>query len=71
MTLMVRTTHCYSSIVALCWLLLLFSHSVAASTNSDELRFGSVAMDIPAIMQKRLLPLTKYLSNILGQPVVL
>ena len=42
-----------------------------AKTGSDEIRFGSVAMDIPAVMQKRLLPLTKYLSKQLEQPVVL
>ena len=36
-----------------------------------EIRFGSVAMDIPAEMYRRLAPLTKYLGNELGQPVVL
>ncbi len=35
------------------------------------IQFGSVAMDIPAVMHKRLTPLTKYLSEELGQPVVL
>lgn len=34
-----------------------------------ELVFGSVAMDIPAEMHKRLTPLTSYLSKELGQPV--
>lgn len=33
--------------------------------------FGSVAMDIPAVMHKRLTPLTEYLSEQLGRPVVL
>ena len=32
---------------------------------------GSVAMDIPAVMHKRLTPLTQYLSETLKQPVVL
>ena len=36
-----------------------------------ELEFGSVAMDIPAIMHKRLTPLTKYLSKSLNRPVSL
>jgi phosphonate transport system substrate-binding protein len=46
-------------------------NSAIAKSGSDEIRFGSVAMDIPAVMQKRLLPLTKYLSKQLNQPVVL
>ena len=35
----------------------------------QEIRFGSVAMDIPAVMHRRLTPLTQYLSNELGRPV--
>jgi phosphonate transport system substrate-binding protein len=35
------------------------------------LHFGSVAMDTPAGMHRRLQPLTNYLSQVLGQPVVL
>jgi phosphonate transport system substrate-binding protein len=46
-------------------------NSAFAKPVSKEIRFGSVAMDIPAVMQKRLLPLTKYLSKQLDQPVVL
>lgn len=38
---------------------------------SDELTFGSVAMDIPAVMHKRLKPLTVYLSTKLNRPVTL
>jgi len=49
----------------------LFVNNVVAKTDNQEIRFGSVAMDIPAVMQKRLLPLTKYLSDSLGKPVVL
>ena len=37
----------------------------------QELRFGSVAMDIPAEMFRRLTPLTDYLSTALGRPVSL
>lgn len=35
----------------------------------NELTFGSVAMDIPAMMHQRLKPLTVYLSQTLNQPV--
>ncbi|MDH5257702.1 MAG: PhnD/SsuA/transferrin family substrate-binding protein [Gammaproteobacteria bacterium] len=46
--------------------------SVATAAQAQEpLRFGSVAMDIPAVMHKRLKPLTRYLSDELGQPVEL
>ena len=38
---------------------------------SKELYFGSVAMAAPAIMHRRLLPLTKYLSEELQRPVSL
>jgi phosphonate transport system substrate-binding protein len=47
---------------------------VAQSTQPErtaELRFGSVAMDIPAEMYRRLTPLTRYLSDTLGRPVIL
>ena len=39
--------------------------------DEPELLFGSVAMDIPAAMHKRLLPLTQYLSETLKRPVSL
>lgn len=35
------------------------------------IRFGSVAMDTPQVMHKRLLPLTQYLSQALKRPVEL
>lgn len=41
------------------------------SIANDELVFGSVAMDIPAVMHKRLKPLTNYLSKRLNKNVVL
>ena len=41
------------------------------SLASDEIIFGSVAMDIPAVMHKRLKPLTRYLSKKLKKKVVL
>lgn len=43
----------------------------AAAAPADELRFGSVAMNVPAEMHRRLTPLTRYLSSALGQPVSL
>jgi len=39
------------------------------STAKDELIFGSVAMDIPAVMHTRLKPLTNYISQKLNKPV--
>ena len=54
------------------FLFLLLVPGIALSgQKSGELLFGSVAMDIPAVMHKRLKPLTNYLSKTLGQPVSL
>lgn len=50
------------------FLILFYSNSSMAN---DELVFGSVAMDIPAVMHKRLKPLTKYLSKMLNKNVIL
>jgi len=36
-----------------------------------ELKFGSVAMDIPAVMHRKLTPLTEYLSQAIERPVTL
>ena len=43
--------------------------AAAPAPADDELYFGSVAMDIPATMHKRLTPLVEYLSDELKQPV--
>jgi len=51
--------------------LTLVSFSQNLLAKSKELVFGSVAMDIPAVMHKRLIPLTRYLSRELHRPVVL
>ena len=50
-----------------------FASSVLAEkeATSKELQFGSVAMDIPAVMHKRLTPLTEYLAGRLGRDVSL
>ena len=37
--------------------------SISANDKPGDLHFGSIAMDIPAIMHRRLLPLTEYLSE--------
>ena len=39
------------------------------ASDAKPLNLGSVAMDIPAVMNKRLRPLTRYLSRELGRPV--
>lgn len=48
-----------------------YSANVFAQAPSSELRFGSVAMDIPAVMHRRLTPLISYLSETLATPVSL
>jgi phosphonate transport system substrate-binding protein len=57
------------------WLFLLISLFTcpiwASEPGQKVIRFGSVAMDIPAVMHKRLTPLTEYLSEQLKRPVVL
>jgi len=42
-----------------------------AAEDQTPLKFGSVAMDIPAEMHRRLTPLTQYLSKELNRPVTL
>ncbi len=42
-----------------------------AEISDDRVLFGSVAMDTPAVMHRRLSPLTDYLSKALGKPVAL
>jgi phosphonate transport system substrate-binding protein len=45
--------------------------SPPARAEAQEIKFGSVAMDIPAEMHRRLKPLTKYLTDSLQVPVSL
>jgi len=40
-------------------------------TYADELKFGSVAMDIPVVMHRKLTPMTEYLSQAIDSPVSL
>jgi len=49
----------------------LFSITGVAFASDTPIRFGSVAMDTPVIMHKRLSPLTKYLSKELNKTVSL
>ena len=51
-------------------LLLPITGNVIAA-DKNELKFGSVAMDIPAVMDKRLSPLTSYLAKSVGKDVSL
>lgn len=53
-------------------LLVLWWAPLAAATAAEPqpLRFGSGAMDIPAEMARRIVPLTRYLSEALDRPVV-
>lgn len=54
------------------FVLLPLSGSAEAGTPANtEIRLGSVAMDIPAVMYRRLAPLTKYLADTLRRPVTL
>lgn len=60
------------TLTASVFLALAFLIPTATSADANkELLFGSVAMDIPAVMHKRLRPLTHYLSEKLGRPVSL
>jgi len=60
-----------SALVYFLSILLSYSSVACAADNKKEVLFGSVAMDIPAVMYKRLSPLTEYLSQVLDQPVSL
>jgi len=51
--------------------LVMTGSTASAADNKKELLFGSVAMDIPAVMHRRLTPLTAYLSETLNRPVTL
>jgi len=52
---------------------LFFTLALTSSVSAEnrELKLGSVAMDIPAVMYKRLTPLTQYLNEQLGMSVAL
>lgn len=58
-------------VCAACVLPPLFAAVQAGVPAEAEIRLGSVAMDIPAEMYRRLTPLTKYLSESLKRPVTL
>lgn len=57
----------YSFLLAI----MLLQPAVLFAEEKPPLRFGSVAMDIPAVMHKRLTPLTSYLSERLQRRVIL
>lgn len=60
------------STLSFLFFVLLFSNASAGGHDEKKgMLFGSVAMDIPAVMYKRLSPLTGYLSETLDMPVTL
>ena len=66
---MKKQCNIYGLILAIAASLAFSSSSIAE--DKGEILFGSVAMDIPAAMHKRLKPLTQYLSKQLNRPVSL
>jgi len=62
---------CRLLVCTACCLLPLSTMAQAGHSVETEIRLGSVAMDIPAEMYRRLSPLTKYLSDTLKRPVTL
>lgn len=62
----VSRTNIVTGLISLFYLL-----SLSASAAEPEIRLGSVAMDIPTEMHRRLTPLTHYLSETLNRPVSL
>ena len=62
-----------NKLIGLIIILLAFASvsTIIVAKEKSELLFGSVAMDIPAVMHKRLKPLTQYLSKELNRPVSL
>jgi len=63
----VKILHLVTGVLAAMGLL----HNQVLYASSHELEFGSVAMDIPAVMHKRLTPLTQYLTKKLHRKVSL
>lgn len=57
----------FKFVLGVVWLAIIAVPAVSAAQRA--IRFGSVAMDIPAVMHRRLTPLTQYLSRELGRPV--
>jgi phosphonate transport system substrate-binding protein len=64
-------SHYLKLVLTSCIFIVTLSAVALASSSKDELLFGSVAMDIPAVMHERLTPLTDYLSKTLNRPVSL
>lgn len=63
-----KKTNIYVSLLSF---FLLANISTTIAAEKTEILLGSVAMDIPAVMHKRLSPLTTYLSEQIGLPVSL
>jgi phosphonate transport system substrate-binding protein len=63
--------YAYLLVAALCSAPAVAAAAPASVPAEQGIQFGSVAMDIPAEMYRRLTPLTKYLSETLQRPVTL
>lgn len=63
----IKRTHFINILAAIG--LLISPATFAADTNTSELQLGSVAMDVPTEMVKRLTPLTQYLTQKIGSTV--
>lgn len=61
----------HSLVVLLTGVLSFAAVAAGAHSQGGEIRFGSVAMDTPAAMHRRLTPVTDYLTQALERPVVL
>lgn len=57
--------------IAIIFALAFVGNAAAKIEDPDSISLGSVAMDTPAVMHNRLLPLTNYLSQTLNKPVKL
>ena len=60
-----------TAVCLLIFLVFLPALAIANPSSAEPVRLGSVAMDTPAVMHKRLRPLTEYLSQALQRPVTL
>ena len=60
-----------NKIAVLTLFVVLIFPALTLAADPKPVRLGSVAMDTPAVMHKRLRPLTHYLSEVLRRPVIL
>lgn len=68
---MTTTQAMFRYVILLLSIPIVAAYSNLARSDTPPIRFGSVAMDTPQMMHKRLYPLTEYLQNTLSRPVEL